>query len=126
MDELHKNILKLTKDNTLFRAELITGEYCQVVLMNIPAHGEIGTEVHDVDQLLIFLEGTGEAVLEGGIRTIKPGDLVFVPAGTEHNFLNRGTGDLKLFTIYSPPEHEPGTAHRTKAEADKEHSELVE
>ena len=87
--------------------------------MCIPPGGEIGDEVHEtVDQVLIFVEGVGEAILDGERGPVLPGRLVFVPAGTRHNFINTGSVDMRLYTIYAPPEHAPGTVHRTKADAD--------
>ena len=113
------DIREVARQNDAFRRELLTGEHAQVVAMTIPAGGEIGEEVHDdVDQLLIFVDGSGEAILEGQSSAIDRNDLVFVKAGTRHNFVNTGDGPLRLVTIYSPPEHEPGTVHRTKEEAD--------
>lgn len=70
-----------------------------------------------VDQVLVFVEGEGEAVLNGERSTFKANSLVVVPAGTQHNFINTGSTPLKLYTVYAPPEEEPGTLHRTKAEA---------
>ena len=113
------NIAGLAMENSFFRRVVETGEHCQVVLMSIPPGGEIGEETHeDVDQVLVFVAGAGQAVLEGERTSIEPGRLVFVPAGTRHNFVNPGADDLKLYTIYAPPEHAPGTVHATKAEAD--------
>jgi mannose-6-phosphate isomerase-like protein (cupin superfamily) len=113
------DIVGLAEENSSFRRVIETGTHFQVVLMSIPAGGEIGEETHDhVDQVLIFVAGGGEAVLEGERSPIGPGRLVFVPAGTKHNFVNSGDGDLKLYTVYAPPEHAPGTIHETKAEAD--------
>jgi mannose-6-phosphate isomerase-like protein (cupin superfamily) len=87
--------------------------------MTIPAGGEIGEEVHEnVDQILLFLEGSADAVLEGARSPVRPHQLVFVKAGTRHNFINTGDGPLRLVTIYAPPEHEPGTVHATKEEAE--------
>jgi mannose-6-phosphate isomerase-like protein (cupin superfamily) len=87
--------------------------------MTVPPGGEIGEEVHpDVDQILVFLEGEGEAILEGRAGGVRPNDLVFVKAGTRHNFVNVGQDPLRLITIYAPPEHPPGTVHATKDEAD--------
>jgi mannose-6-phosphate isomerase-like protein (cupin superfamily) len=114
------DIVKVARDNEAFRRVLLTGDHSQVVAMTIPPRGEIGEEVHeDVDQVLIFVEGQGEAILEGERKTIDEDDLVFVKAGTRHNFINTGEGALRLVTIYSPPEHEPGTVHATKEEADR-------
>ena len=102
-----------------FRRVLWTGEHSQLVIMTIPPGGEIGEEVHpDTDQVLVFVDGQGEAQLDGESSTVGPNDLVFVRAGTTHNFLNTGDVPLRLITIYAPPEHEPGTVHLTKEEAD--------
>jgi Mannose-6-phosphate isomerase len=115
----NEDIVGLAKRNTWFREVVSTGPHAQVVVMSIPPAGEIGEEVHhDVDQVLVFVEGTGEAVLEGERSAVVPGRLVLVPAGTRHNFVNTGSSDLRLYTVYAPPEHAPGTIHRTKAEAD--------
>jgi mannose-6-phosphate isomerase-like protein (cupin superfamily) len=113
------DIIEAAWKNEAFRREVITGEHEQVVVMTIPNGGEIGEEVHpDTDQLLIFVDGNGEAQLDGESSEVGPNDLVFVHAGTRHNFLNTGDSPLRLITVYSPPEHEPGTVHETKEEAD--------
>jgi mannose-6-phosphate isomerase-like protein (cupin superfamily) len=107
------------RSNEAFRREIMTGDHSQVVVMTIPPGGEIGEEVHDgTDQVLAFVEGVGEAILDGESRPVGPNDLVFVRAGTRHNFVNTGADPLRLVTVYAPPEHEPGTVHQTKAEAD--------
>lgn len=117
----NENILDLAVENVYFRKVLSTGPHAQVVVMCIPPAGEIGEEVHtDVDQILVFVTGEGAAVLDGERSHVSPGRLVHVPAGTRHNFVNTASVDLKLYTVYAPPEHAPGTIHRTKAEADAE------
>lgn len=117
--ELKADIQRLARDNDDFRREVMTGPHSQVVLMSVEPGSEIGEEVHDdVDQVLVFVEGTGEAVLDGNTSAVESGSLVFVPAGTRHNFVNRGDDPLKLYTVYSPPEHPAGTVHHTKEEAD--------
>ena len=114
-----EDILARAKRNSFFREVVSTGPHAQVVVMSIPPAGEIGEEVHhDVDQVLVFVEGEGVAVLEGQRSPVSPGRLVHVPAGTRHNFVNEGSVDLKLYTVYTAPKHAPGTIHRTKAEAD--------
>ena len=81
-----------TLENDDFRREFLTGEHSQIVLMTIPPGGEIGEEVHDgIDQLLVFVEGEANAILEGESGPIHVGQTVYVPAGTRHNFLNRGS-----------------------------------
>ena len=112
------DISALTLGNTDFRREIRTEKHNQLVLMSIEPGDEIGEETHHVDQILVFLQGSGEAVLNGERSPVKANSLVIVPAGTRHNFLNTGTEPLKLYTVYAPAEEEPGTLHRTKAEAD--------
>jgi mannose-6-phosphate isomerase-like protein (cupin superfamily) len=113
------DVVTAARSNDAFRREVLTGEHSQVVVMTIPPGGEIGDEVHpDTDQVLSFVDGTGEAILDGESSPVGPNDLVFVRAGTRHNFVNTGGSPLRLVTIYAPPEHEPGTVHQTKAEAD--------
>jgi mannose-6-phosphate isomerase-like protein (cupin superfamily) len=102
-----------------FRRVLWTGEHSQLVIMTIPPGGEIGEEVHDdVDQILTFVSGTGKAVVSGAEKNVAQGDLVVVPAGKKHNFLNTGPNPLILYTVYGPPEHADGAVHETKEEAD--------
>ena len=112
------DIVDEAKRNSDFKRELITGNHSQLVVMSVPAGEEIGTEVHEVDQTLVFVRGEAEAILDGSSSRVDEGDLVFVPAGTRHNFRNVGNDDLKLYTIYAPREVEPGTVYRTKEEAD--------
>jgi mannose-6-phosphate isomerase-like protein (cupin superfamily) len=113
------DIVAATRANEFFRRVVSTGPNAQVVLMCIPPNGEIGEEVHDrVDQVLAFVAGEGVAVLEGEESHVGPDHLVHVPAGVRHNVVNRGSFDLRLYTIYAPPQHAEGTIHRTRAEAD--------
>lgn len=112
------------KANTFFRKEIATMTGSQVTLMNIPPGGEVGLETHhDVDQVLIFVAGSGKAILNGEESEIKPGSMFAVPLGTEHNFVNTGSDDMKIISVYSPPEHPVGTVHKTKADADAAESE---
>lgn len=123
---LHKDIVELTKQNDWFRKEVITGTHSQVVLMCIKPGEEIGEETHDVDQTLVFVTGTGEAIIEGVSEAFDEGDLFFVHAGTKHNFKNTGEEPLKLFTVYAPNEHVAGTNHQTKEEAENDPHEQHE
>jgi mannose-6-phosphate isomerase-like protein (cupin superfamily) len=103
-----------------FRRVLWTGEHTQLVIMTIPPGGEIGEEVHpDTDQILTFVSGTGEATVSGAKKAVSQGDLVVVPAGKKHNFVNTGPNPLILYTVYGPPEHADGAVHTTKEEADR-------
>jgi mannose-6-phosphate isomerase-like protein (cupin superfamily) len=116
---LKVDMLTAATSNDAFRREIVSGSHEQVVVMTIPPDGEIGEEVHpDTDQVFLIVEGHGEAQLAGRSSEIGPNDLVLVAAGTRHNVLNRSDVPLRLITIYAPPQHEPGTVHRTKAEAD--------
>lgn len=118
----NQNIVKLAQQNKFFRQEVKTGPHSQVVLMSLRPGEEIGAEVHHhVDQTLVFVKGEGEAILDGEKSPVTKNSLVFVPAGTNHNFINTGKRALKLFTIYAPPEHKPGTVHKTKKQAEKAH-----
>ncbi len=118
------DIVAAAKANDLFRRVLSTGPHAQVVVMSIPPGGEIGDEVHDaLDQVLVFVQGSGIASLDGQEIAVGPDRLVHVPAGARHNVVNDGTGDLRLYTVYAPPQHAPGTIHRTKADADADEAD---
>ena len=112
-------IQQLALANEAFREVVKTGSKLQVVLMAIPEGEDIGAESHEGhDQVLVFVQGTGKAVI-GGVETeVRAGDLSFVSSGQHHNFINTGTGPLKLYTLYGPPEHPPGTHHDDKAQAE--------
>jgi mannose-6-phosphate isomerase-like protein (cupin superfamily) len=117
-----QNIEHLAIVNGDFRSVIYTAHNCQLVLMSIKPAGEIGAEVHKLDQFFRVEEGTGEAVLDGVKTAIHAGFAVLVPAGTHHNIINTGSVPLKLYTLYSPPNHRDGTVHHTRedAEADNE------
>jgi len=91
--------------------------------MTIPVGGDIGDEVHTVDQALTFTSGEGKATINGKDQEVKAGDLMVVPAGTQHQFVNTGATPLILYTIYSPAEHNSTTVHHTKEEGDREEDE---
>ena len=116
---IHFTIATEAEKSPDFRRVLWTGEHSQLVIMTIPPGGEIGEEVHeDVDQILTFVSGTGKAIVSGAEKKVAQGDLVVVPAGKKHNFLNTGPNPLILYTVYGPPEHADGAVHKTKEEAD--------
>ncbi|MEN6342222.1 MAG: cupin domain-containing protein [Methanospirillum sp.] len=111
-----------TTTNTDYRRVLYTGKFSQLVLMSLKPGEEIGEEVHDdVDQFFRFEEGEGEVVIDGVKNPVKDGSGVVVPSGARHNVVNTSkTADLKLYTIYSPPEHQDGVVRKTKKEADEQ------
>jgi mannose-6-phosphate isomerase-like protein (cupin superfamily) len=116
----HLTIATVAETNPDFRRVLWTGKHTQLVIMTIPPGGEIGQEVHpDTDQILTFVSGVGEARIDGETQEVTQGDLVCVPAGAEHNFVNTGPNPLVLYTVYGPPEHADGAVHHTKEEADE-------
>src|SRR5215216_4347139 len=96
------NYVELARRSEAFRRTIATGEHSQVVVMAIQPGEEIGEETHEGDQILLFVEGEGTAVLDGQSEPVRAGDLVFVPAGTLHNFVNAGPEALRLVTIYAP------------------------
>ncbi len=115
------SIEKQTLENGFFRQVLFTGKYAQLVVMCLKPGEEIGNEVHDnVDQFFRIEEGEAKFVFNGSEEhLVGNGDAVIVPAGTFHNVINASqTGPLKLYTLYSPPNHPDGTVHKTKAEAE--------
>jgi mannose-6-phosphate isomerase-like protein (cupin superfamily) len=118
MADFNRDIASMAMKNTDFRRVVLTQKHSQLVLMSVEPGDEIGEETHEVDQILVFVDGEGQAVLDGKTSKVKANSLVEVPAGTLHNFINTGDTPLKLYTIYAPPEEEPDTVHKTKAEAD--------
>ena len=118
-----KDIEALAVKNKDFRRVLYTAEHCQLVLMALKPGEEIGAEVHTLDQFFRVEEGSGVAVLDGVRSKIRDGFAVVVPAGANHNIINTGKAPLKLYTLYSPPNHRDGVVHATRAaaEADDEH-----
>lgn len=118
------NIKRLALENTNYRKVIYTGPHMQLVLMSIPPHGDIGMETHEkTDQVLFIVEGVGKTILNGQESPIAGDDVIFVPAGTEHNFVNTGEKDLKLYTLYGPPNHPDGIVEATKVEAESKEPE---
>ena len=117
------NIEKDTQENEDFRRVLFTGPNTQLVLMAVQPGEDIGLETHqEHDQFIRVESGEGEAVLNGTHHQLGDGSAVVSPAGAEHNIINTSLADpLKLYTLYSPPEHADGTVHRTKREAEAAH-----
>jgi mannose-6-phosphate isomerase-like protein (cupin superfamily) len=118
-----QNIEGLATANDDFRQVLYTAKHCQLVIMALKPNEEIGAEVHPLDQFFRIEEGMGVAVLDSVRTEIRAGFAVVVPAGTNHNIINIGTSPMKLYTLYSPPNHRDGVIQhdRIEAEADNEH-----
>lgn len=115
------NIEKTTIENTDYRRVVYTAKHSQLVLMSIAPGGEIGEEVHHLDQFLRFEAGEGKVVLNGVEHAVSVDTAVVVPEGVRHNVINTGTAALKLYTVYSPPEHKDGLVEKTKEDEIKEH-----
>ncbi len=114
------NIEAKTLENEDFRRVLFTAPHSQLVVMTLRPGEEIGLERHeDGDQFIRVEAGRGEAILDGERHALSDGVAVVIPAGAEHNVVNTSTSEpLRLYTVYSPPEHPDGTVHRTKQEAE--------
>ena len=117
------DIEKATLDNNDFRRVLFTGPKSQLVLMALQPSEDIGKETHpDTDQFIRVEAGEGRALIGGQEYPLKDGSAIVIPAGAEHTVINTSKSEmLKLYTIYTPPEHPDGTVQHTKAEAEREH-----
>ena len=116
------NIEELTLENEYFRKVIYTSQHQQLVVMSLNPNEEIGLEVHEItDQFLRIEKGEGKVIMNGEEKSVKEGDAIIVPAGTQHNVVNvSSTQKLKLYTVYSPPHHKDGTIHKTKQAAESD------
>ena len=113
------DIEELTESNKDFRRVLYTGKHLQLVLMSLKPGEEIGEAVHDNhDQFFRIEKGKGEVLIDGVKTKVKADFAIIVPAGARHNVINTGDKALRLYTLYSPPEHRDGIVRATKAEAE--------
>lgn len=120
------NVEKAAIENNDFRKVLYTAKNMQLVLMSLRPGEDIGEEIHQLDQFLRIESGEGRAILNGIEYSISNGFSVIVPAGTRHNLMNTSSSKpLKIYSLYSPPNHLDGTIHKTKADAE-EHEEHFE
>lgn len=115
------HIEKDTLENPNFRKVVYTGTHLQLVLMRLKGGEDIGEEVHhQTDQFFRFESGTGKCIIDGYEFRVKAGDVLIVPAGARHNVVNTNpTEDLKLYTLYAPPQHKDGVVRATKEEAEE-------
>lgn len=113
-----QNIEQETIENTDYRRVVYTSTRSQLVFMSLAPGVEIGNEVHDVDQFIRIEAGEGKAIFNNGEQeaVVRDGSALLVPAGTWHNVVNTGSDDLKLYTLYSPPQHQKDTVQATKAD----------
>jgi mannose-6-phosphate isomerase-like protein (cupin superfamily) len=115
------NIEKDTLKNENFRNVLYTGKHLQLVLMTLKSGEEIGEEVHSKnDQFFRFESGKGKCIIDGNEYAVTDGDAIIVPAGSKHNVINTDpTEELKMYTIYAPPDHRDGLINKTKEDASR-------
>lgn len=118
MAVFNKDIIKLTETNKNWQQEAHYDKQAQIVMMSIPAGEEIGEETHPADQTTFIVSGEGQVVVDGSQTKVVANRLVVIPKGAKHNIINKGEGDLKIFTIYSPPAEDEGVSFKTKAEAE--------
>lgn len=118
MEGFHGDLKELAKENEFYRKVLFTGAHAQLVLMSLAPGEEIGDEVHEVDQFFYAVDGEGRIDIDGERVEFEKGGAVFVPAHSRHNVVNTDDESLKLFTIYSPPQHAPGTVEERKPAAE--------
>lgn len=114
----NKDIIALTQKNTFWQKEAYLDEQCQIVMMSIPAGEDIGEETHDGDQTTFIVEGEGQVKIDGHSTKVTPNHIVVIPKGSTHNIINKGEGELKLFSIYGPPSEPEGVSFKTKDEAE--------
>ncbi len=121
------NIEKASLENENFRKVLYTAKNSQLVVMSLKPGEDIGSETHDLDQFIRIESASGKTILNGVENDIADGFAVIVPAGVEHNIINTSQETMKLYTVYSPPNHKDGITHATKqeAEGDEEHFDGV-
>ncbi len=117
------NIEKETVENSDYRRVVYTSHYTQLVLMSLKPGEEIGNEIHGLDQFIRVEQGQAKVILNNGETEYDLTDdwAVIIPAGTYHNVINAGDSELKLYTLYSPPEHQKDTVQPTKADEKEEH-----
>ncbi len=122
------HIEELTQNNTAFRQVIFTAKHSQLVLMHLNPNEDIGLEMHDsVDQFFRVESGSGKVIMNGEEHLISDGDAIIVPAGTQHNIINTSSEQpLKLYTIYSPPNHRDGVVHQTKHDAEMDETDVPE
>lgn len=121
----NKDMVELANRNELWQKEVYRDAKVQIVLMSIPAGEEIGMETHPADQTTFIVSGEAQVVVDGHSTKAGPNHLVVVPKGAAHNIVNKGTGALKLFSVYAPPAEPEGAAFRTREEAEEAEKGLL-
>ena len=121
----NKDMVELAGKNELWQKEVYRDPKVQIVLMSVPAGEEIGMETHPADQTTFIVHGDAQVVIDDHTTKAGPNHLVVIPKGAKHNIINKGTGALKLFSVYAPPAEPEGAAFKTKAEAEEAEKGLL-
>jgi mannose-6-phosphate isomerase-like protein (cupin superfamily) len=121
----NKDIIELTGKNEFWQKEVYRDPKVQIVMMSIPSGEEIGMETHPADQTTFIVSGEGQAVVDGHSTKVGPNRLIVIPKGAQHNIVNKGSGALKLYSVYAPPAEPEGAAFKTKAEAEEAEKGLL-
>lgn len=115
------NVLEAAKGNAAYRHVLFTGARSQLALMTLEPGADIGMESHPhVEQLIFIASGKGKAVVNGVETAVEAGDVIVATPGVSHDVVNTGTQPLRIYTVYSPPNHIDGRVHPTKADAERD------
>lgn len=122
----NKDMVQLAEKNDFWQKEVFRDPRVQVVLMSIPPGEEIGMETHPADQTTFIVSGEAQVTIDGHNTKAGANHMVVVPKGAQHNIVNKGSGTLKLFSVYAPPAEPEGAAFRTKAEAEEAEKGLLE
>jgi mannose-6-phosphate isomerase-like protein (cupin superfamily) len=121
----NKDMVELATKNDFWQKEVYRDPKVQIVLMSIPAGEEIGTETHPADQTTFIVAGDAQVTIDGHNTKAGPNHMVVVPKGSKHNIVNKGSGELKLFSVYAPPAEPEGAAFKTKEEAEEAEKGLL-
>ncbi|WP_315760159.1 cupin domain-containing protein [Sphingomonas sp. Y38-1Y] len=121
----NKDMVELATKNELWQKEVYRDNKVQVVLMSIPAGEEIGLETHPADQTTFIVAGEAQVTVDGSRTKAGVNHMVVIPKGAEHNIANKGSGALKLFSVYAPPAEPEGAAFKTKEEAEEAEKGLL-
>ncbi|SEK98504.1 Mannose-6-phosphate isomerase, cupin superfamily [Sphingomonas palmae] len=121
----NKDMVELANNNELWQKEVFRDNKVQVVLMSIPAGEDIGLETHNADQTTFIVTGEAQVTIDDHHTKAGPNHMVVVPKGSKHNFTNKGSTPLKLFSVYAPPAEPEGAAFKTKAEAEEAEKGLL-
>ena len=126
MAVFNKDLIEAARKNDFFQKEVYLDRNVQIVLMHLKPGEEIGEETHPADQTTFFVSGEGQAVVDGSKTKVTENRLIVIPKGAKHNIINKGSGPLKLFSIYAPPAEPAGVKFKTKEQAEAAEEGVIE